>query len=58
MKYPFFIMAELLKAKILSHQKEIIDNNQLYDSLYYISDMLERWHGDQYEKENDKCNTI
>ena len=58
MNYPFFIMAELLKAKILSHQKGIIDSNQLYDSLYYISDMLERWHGDQYEKENDKCNTI
>jgi len=47
-KYPFFLMAQLLNAKVLSHQKGVINTQELYESLEYVSEMLKKWNDEQF----------
>ena len=54
MKYPFFIMSQLIKAKVLAHENKIVDTKDLYESLEYVCEMLEKWNTEQFKEEADK----
>lgn len=52
-KYPFYLMAQLIQAKLLSHEKSIISTDELYADMQYVCDMLVGWNEEQFKPANE-----
>ena len=46
-------MSQLIRAKVISHEKHIIDTDELYVDLQYVCDMLENWNKEQFQSDNE-----
>ena len=52
-KYPFYLMSQVIRAKVMSHERHIIDTNELYVELQNVCDILENWNKEQFQSDNE-----